>query len=64
MIMLGAASTTFTALAATARADVTALAFVSGIYGANKGKNAKGTGPGNAARCAFLTSASAPRSWI
>jgi hypothetical protein len=41
-IMLGAASTTFAALAATARADVTALAFVCGIYGACRRKNAKG----------------------
>jgi hypothetical protein len=41
-IILGATSTTFAALAATARADATALAFVSGIYGAYRGKDGKG----------------------
>jgi hypothetical protein len=42
MIMLGAAGATFSAFVTTGRADVTALAFVSGIYSAYKGKNAKG----------------------
>jgi len=43
-IILGAASAAFAALAATARADAAASAFVRGIYGAYKGKSAKGVG--------------------
>ncbi|MGC2030949.1 MAG: hypothetical protein WA642_13100, partial [Steroidobacteraceae bacterium] len=41
-MILGAAGTAFAALTATARADAAASSFVRGIYGAYKGKNAKG----------------------